>query len=126
MNQNLTVTREFHATRRHHGRKQFRDGSAPDVPTGRVPRIARLMAMAIRCHQLIRDGVVTDQAELAHFGHITPSRMAQIMMLLNLAPTSRNKSSFSPASNAAAIPSKRTTSVPSRGHSTGASSGGCG
>lgn len=86
MNQKLTINREFHLTRRHHGRKQLRDGAAQDVPSGRVPRISRLMALAIRCNQLIRDGVVADQAELAHFGHITPSRMTQIMMLLNLAP----------------------------------------
>lgn len=96
MNQNLTVTRKFHVTRRHHGRKHFRDGEAPDVPAGRIPRISRLMALAIRCHQLIRDGVVADQAELAHFGHITPSRMTQIMMLLNLAPDIQEQILFLP------------------------------
>ena len=31
----------------------------------RVPRVARLMALALRFDQLIRDGVVADQAELA-------------------------------------------------------------
>lgn len=86
MNHQLTITREFHITRRHHGRKQLRDGTAPDVPVGRVPRIARLMALALRCERLIRDGVMTDQSELARFGHITTSRMTQIMSLLNLAP----------------------------------------
>lgn len=96
MNQKLTVNREFHVTRRHHGRKQLRDGAAQDVPAGRVPRISRLMALAIRCNQLICDGVVADQAELAHFGHITPSRMTQIMMLLNLAPDIQEQILFLP------------------------------
>jgi hypothetical protein len=86
MNGQLTVTREFHVTRRQFGQKQFRDGAAQQVPAGRIPRIARLMALAIRCERLIRDGVVADQSELARFGHITTARMTQIMSLLNLAP----------------------------------------
>ncbi|MEQ8785151.1 MAG: HDOD domain-containing protein [Pirellulaceae bacterium] len=43
------------------------------------------MALAIRLDQLIRDGVVTDQAELARLGHVTRARLTQIMNLLNLA-----------------------------------------
>ncbi|MDP6722779.1 MAG: hypothetical protein QGF59_29215 [Pirellulaceae bacterium] len=86
MNESLKVTRKFHVACRQHGRKQIRDGSAPDVPVGRVPRIGRLMALAIRCDQLIGDGVVANQSELANFGHITTARMTQIMTLLNLAP----------------------------------------
>ena len=96
MNQKLTINREFHVTRRHHGRKQLRNGAARDVPSGRVPRISRLMALAIRCNQLIRDGVVADQAELAHFGHITLARMTQIMLLLNLAPDIQEQILFLP------------------------------
>ena len=53
---------------------------------GRVPRVARLMALAIRFDRLIRDGVVADQAELARLGHVTRARLTQIMNLLNLAP----------------------------------------
>lgn len=96
MNQQLTVTREFHVTRRRHGRKQLRDGVAPDVPVGHVPRIARLMALALRCERLIRDGVMTDQSELARFGRITTSRMTQIMSLLNLAPDLQDQILFLP------------------------------
>jgi hypothetical protein len=54
--------------------------------TGRIPRVARLMALAIRFDQMIRDGVVADQAELARLGHVTRARLTQIMNLLNLAP----------------------------------------
>jgi hypothetical protein len=53
---------------------------------GRVPRVARLMALAIRLDQLIRDGVVADQAELARLGQVTRARLTQIMNLLSLAP----------------------------------------
>ena len=45
MNESLKVTRKFHVARRQHGRKQLHDGVASDVPAGRVPRIARLMAL---------------------------------------------------------------------------------
>ena len=86
MNSPLTVTREFHVSRRHSGQKRFRNGATREVPAGRTPRIARLMALAIRCEKLIREGVVADQSELARFGQITTARMTQIMLLLNLAP----------------------------------------
>jgi hypothetical protein len=44
------------------------------------------MALAIRFDQLLRDGVVADQAELARLGHVTPARLSQVMALLQLAP----------------------------------------
>jgi hypothetical protein len=53
---------------------------------GRIPRVARLMALAIRFDQMIRDGAVADQAELARLGHVTRARLTQIMNLLALAP----------------------------------------
>ena len=44
------------------------------------------MALAIRCEEFVRSGVVTDYAEVARLGHITRARMTQIINLLNLAP----------------------------------------
>jgi hypothetical protein len=44
------------------------------------------MALAIRLGGLIRDGVVTDQAELSRAGQVTRARLTQIMNLLCLAP----------------------------------------
>lgn len=96
MNETLKVTRKFHVARRQHGRKQLHDGVASDVPAGRVPRIARLMALAIRCDQLIRDGVIANQSELANFGHITTARTTQIMTLLNFAPDIQEQILFLP------------------------------
>ena len=51
-----------------------------------VPRIAKLMALAICFDQLIKNGAVTDQADLARLGHVTRARLSQIMDLNNLAP----------------------------------------
>ncbi len=57
-----------------------RPPSPPDsvAQAGRVPRVSRLMALAIRFEQLIRAGEVTGQAELATLGHVTRARLSQI------------------------------------------------
>ena len=86
MNSNLTITRDFHLTRRRNGQKRLDDGTAPEQPHGKIPRIARLMALAIHCDDLIQQGAITDQSELARFGQITTARTTQIMSLLALAP----------------------------------------
>ncbi len=44
------------------------DGDPLEVPHGRIPRVSRLMALAIRFEKLVRDGVVADYAELARLG----------------------------------------------------------
>jgi hypothetical protein len=54
--------------------------------TGRLPRIARLMALAIRFDDLLRRETVKDCSELARLGGVSPARVSQIMNLLNLAP----------------------------------------
>ena len=53
---------------------------------GRIPRVTRLMALAIHFDELLRDGRVQDQSELARLVHVTQPRMTQIMNLLHLAP----------------------------------------
>ncbi len=61
----------------------------PDSPTatpGRVPRVAKLMALAIKFDGLLRDGTVSSQSELAALARVTQPRMTQIMNLLHLAP----------------------------------------
>ncbi|MCC7433412.1 MAG: hypothetical protein IT363_01915 [Methanoregulaceae archaeon] len=69
-------------------RKRFVVG--PEAPSeslpGRVPRAARLMALAIKYDGLLRRGVVADLSELAHLCQVTQPRMTQIMNLLHLAP----------------------------------------
>jgi hypothetical protein len=83
----LTVTTSVRFTRGRSGRKRL-DTSPPPaaVPAGRVPRVARLMALAIRFDAVLRDGVVADQSELARLARVTQPRMTQILNLLHLAP----------------------------------------
>jgi hypothetical protein len=59
--------------------------SAPEPP-GRAPRIARLMALAHKLDGLVQAGTVRDYAELARLGHVSKTRVSQIMILLHLAP----------------------------------------
>jgi hypothetical protein len=63
---------------------------------GRVPRVSRLMALAIRFDQLIRAGEVTGYAELAKLGHVTRARISQIMSLQCLAPDIQEEVLFLP------------------------------
>jgi hypothetical protein len=82
-----TITREIHFAVKAR-RKTARPGPAPkpSKPAGRTPRVSKLMALAIRFDQLLREGKVADQSELARLAHVTQPRMTQIMNLLHLAP----------------------------------------
>ncbi len=95
----ITFERKIHFGRGEHSQKELREGEAKataGVPS-RVPRVAKLMALAIRLEGLVRDGVVADYAELARLGHVTRARMTQITNLLNLAPDIQEAVLFLPA-----------------------------
>lgn len=86
---NVTVTKQIHFSMRNRGRREIREGpkSIPEVTDeGRVPRVTRLMALAIKMNGLIESGAIADQAEAARLGHVSRARMTQIMNLLLLAP----------------------------------------
>jgi hypothetical protein len=61
-----------------------------------IPRIARLMALAIRFEGLVSDGTIRDYAELARLGGVTRARMTQITKLLDLAPDIQEQILFLP------------------------------
>lgn len=82
----ITVTRKVHFSTGLAGQKRLRKGTATTIPAAHIPRISRLMALAIHFDQLIREGKVKDYAELARLGQVTRARVTQIMNLLNLHP----------------------------------------
>ncbi len=89
MSMPLTVECRIEFRRLAKGRKQIQEAPKtprPVVPPGRVPRVSRWMALALRCEQLLREGHVATYAELARLGHVTHARISQIMNLLYLAP----------------------------------------
>jgi hypothetical protein len=69
------------------GRKALHPAAdQPALPPGRVPRVARLMALTLRFDELVRTGQVASYSALAALGHVTRARICQIMNLLHLAP----------------------------------------
>ena len=57
-----------------------------DEPLGRPPRVARLIALAHKLEALVQCGAVKDCVELAHLRKVSPARIAQIVILGQLAP----------------------------------------
>jgi hypothetical protein len=88
MSSTLVIECDAHFTQATHGRRELTEERPRQtaVAPGRVPRVARLMALALRFEGLMRDGAVKDYAEVARLGHVTRARVSQIMGLLNLAP----------------------------------------
>jgi hypothetical protein len=94
----LTIECAVHFRRRGRGRKELAAGAEPPrLAPGRVPRVARLLALAHRLERLRRAGVVRDYASLARLGHVTPARISQVMSLLQLAPDVQEQVLFLPA-----------------------------
>jgi len=61
--------------------------SAPSTEQpARIPRITKLMAMAIHFNRLIEQGEIANYAELARMLGVSRARVSQIMGLVNLAP----------------------------------------
>jgi hypothetical protein len=57
---------------------------------------------------MVRSGEITDYAQLARLGHISPARLTQIMVLLHLAPAIQEYILFlSPADARLAVPAAR-------------------
>jgi hypothetical protein len=84
-----TIECELRFARQARGRKELRTEAAASggpLAAGRVPRVARLLALAWRMDRLVREGGIDDYAALAELGHVSRARISQIMKLLLLAP----------------------------------------
>jgi hypothetical protein len=72
-------------------RQESDTGGQPDSISGtgrrpQIPRITRLMALAIKFQAMVERREVRDYADLARLGYVTRARLTQIMNLLLLAP----------------------------------------
>jgi hypothetical protein len=72
-------------------------------PLGRPPRVARLVALAHKLEALVHSGQVKDHGELARLAHVSPARIAQIVILGQLAPEIQEYVLFLPAEHAGLI-----------------------
>jgi len=100
MTRPLRITKAIHFRSMRKGRKELREGVEEPLPTlGSVPRVSRLLALALHMDDLRRRGEVTDYAELARLAMVTRARITQIMSLLLLAPDIQEEILFLPRSS---------------------------
>ena len=98
MSEILTIHRRIHfatAGRRKLLREK-KDATDPSRPPGRIPRVARLLALAMHVEHLVRSAVVPDYATVARLGHISRARLTQILNLTLLAPNIQETILFLP------------------------------
>jgi hypothetical protein len=88
MSTTLTIELPVHFQRVGRGsRRELHTGTQPSaLPPGRVPRLSRLMALALHLEALLRSGQIGSYCELAALGHVTRARVSQILNLIHLAP----------------------------------------
>jgi hypothetical protein len=88
MSTTLTIELPVHFQLLGHGsHKELCAGAAAAAPpAGRVPRVSRLMALALRLDALVRSGQIRSYCELAALGHVSRARISQILNLIHLAP----------------------------------------
>jgi hypothetical protein len=93
----FTITKKIHFGHGRAGRKVMKPGKPESAePIGRVPRLSRLMALAIHMDALLRQGIVADHADLAVLAHVSRARITQMMNLLLLAPDIQEEILFLP------------------------------
>ena len=67
-------------------RRRVKEEQQEKDATPCIPRISRLMALAIKFQDMVDRGEVRDYADLARLGFVTRARLTQIMNLSLLAP----------------------------------------
>ena len=82
-----------------------------DATARPAPRIARLLALAMRCEAMLRAGEVHSYAELAKLGSISAARITQIMNLLNLSPEIQEQILFLSGDEAGALVERNLRSI---------------
>ena len=91
----VTYTLDF-AIRHRSGPQNEDTRRAAEASPRAIPRIARLMALAIRLERLIREQTLPNYAAVARRGRVTRARMTQVMKLLHLASDIQEQILFLP------------------------------
>jgi len=85
-----TAFKRGHASAREQGPKRSQSSTTESesevAGPASVPRIRRLLALALKMEQMIQEGTVKNYSELAHLGQVSRARITQVMNLLQLAP----------------------------------------
>lgn len=105
----LEVTLPLRQRRRPSGPNGETNSVSNPVSRPQIPRITRLMALAIRFQDMVDCGEVQDYADLARLGYVTRARVTQIMNLLLLAP--KIQESLLDCASASFVPAPSETEV---------------
>jgi hypothetical protein len=62
-------------------------GDKQPATAERIPRIAKLLALAIQFEGMLQQGQIHNCAAIARAGHVSRARLSQLLSLLDLAPT---------------------------------------
>ncbi len=84
MNESLLIRRQVHLRQIHRQKRGRGEDRSPTA--GRVPRVARLLALAIHIDALVQRGDVAGYAQLARQVRVSRARIAQVVKLRYLAP----------------------------------------
>jgi hypothetical protein len=79
------MTFEYHLPKRGRALAAFQPRPTSEA-VGRPPRVARLVALAHRLNALLHSGQGKDYGELARQLHVSSTRIAEIVLLAQLAP----------------------------------------
>jgi DNA invertase Pin-like site-specific DNA recombinase len=72
--------------RRHCCESRPAAGAARITGQAAMPRLSRLLALALKMEQMIQEGTAKNYSELAQLGQVSTARISQVMNLLHLAP----------------------------------------
>jgi hypothetical protein len=81
-----TARYAFHVQRSGGGAPKRLQAGRVAVPPEKVPRVARLLALAHKFQGMLDRGEVASMADLARLGRVSRARITQVMDLLMLAP----------------------------------------
>jgi len=66
--------------------KKTASAAVPPQKSGRLPRVAQVLALALQFQEMIDTGEIRGYADLARLGCVSRERISQIMLLTWLAP----------------------------------------
>jgi hypothetical protein len=101
---NLVMSFKIHKQKKH-GRTVLQEGEKSEVmtdvtnvsaPSGRIPRVSRLMALSIHLEKTLNDGTIRDAAEIARVSGLSRARISQILNLNLLSPRIQGEILFLP------------------------------
>lgn len=82
-----TIKLKIHFTPGNRNHRELRKGKQPTHSKSvRLPRVTRLMALAVKYEELLAKGLVRNHVELAELAHVERSHISTLLRLRLLAP----------------------------------------